>query len=114
MFKPNVQQFSTPIRMQHRVETDVNGAPAISYEDADPALEFCSWKSKGGTESTQAGSLVVMDTAEVTMWYRPDITEKDQLLLNDNSALAYEITNVENVEMRNIYLIVKVKRAVNA
>jgi head-tail adaptor len=113
MFKPNLQ-FTTPIRVQHRVETDVNGAPAISYEDADPALDFCNWKGKGGTESVQSGALTVLDTAEITMWYRPDINERDQVLLNDNEALAYEVTNVENVEMRNIYLILKVKRAVNA
>lgn len=113
MFKPDLH-FITPVRVQHRQEEDINGAPAVSYEDAEPALDFCSWKGKGGSESVQSGSIVVADTAEVTMWYRPDINEQDQLLLNDNTALAYEVANVENVEMRNIYLILKVKRVVNA
>jgi head-tail adaptor len=114
MFKPNIQQMATPIRIQHRTETIVNGAPEISYADADPALDFCNWKGKGGTESTQSGSLVVFDTAELTMWYRPDITPRDRILLNDDPGFAYEVINVENVEMRNKYLVLKVQRAVNA
>ena len=61
-----------------------------------------------------SGSLVVEDTAEVTMWYRPDITERDRLLLNCDSALAYDVVNVENVEMRNQFMVLKVRRAVNA
>jgi len=114
MFKPNIQQMATPIRIQHRIVTDVNGAPEISYQDADPALDFCNWKGKGGTESVQAGTLTVMDTAELTMWYRPDMNERDHVLLNDNTALAYEVINIENIEMRNQYMIVKVSRVVSA
>jgi hypothetical protein len=114
MFKPNVQQMATPIRIKHRVSTDVNGAPEISYEDADPAQDFCNWKGKGGSESQQAGKLVVIDTAELTMWYRPDVSERDMVLLNEDEKLAYEVVNVENIEMRNQYMILKVRRAVNA
>lgn len=155
MFKPNVQQMSTAIRIQHRTESLVNGAPDISYQDADPALDFCNWKGKGGTESVQSGSVTVIDTADLTMWFRPDVTERDrvipedvcnawQLKMDELTAAyqaeadkeepdadilsglqaqidahtlikpTYEIINVENVEMRNQYMILKVKRAVNA
>ena len=155
MFKPNIQQMSTSIRIQHRVSTDVNGAPDISYVDADPALDFCNWKGKGGTESVQSGSVTIMDTAELTMWFRPDVTERDRVMPEDvlnswqlkmdalNAAYqaeeskedpdpdvlegfqnqinnhlaekpAYEVVNVENIEMRNQYMILKVRRAVNA
>jgi len=115
MWRPNVQQFTTPIRVQRRIETTVNGAPKVSYVDADPALDFCNWKGKGGTESTQSGALVVEDTAEVVMWYRPDLSQKDRLLLNDNPELAYEIIGPpDNVEQRNMYMILKVRRMVNA
>lgn len=114
MWKPNIQQMSTMIRIKRRKETNVNGAPKISYEDANPPIVFCNWKSKGGTESTQSGSLVVEDTAEVVMWYRPDISQKDRLLLNDDPKLAYDVIGPpENVEQRNMFLVLKVKRAVN-
>ena len=114
MYRPSAQQFATPISVQSRVETDLNGAPEITYTDADPALDFCAWKGKGGSESAASGFLVVEDTAEVIMWYRPDITERDRMLLNCDTALAYDVVNVENVEMRNQFMILKVRRAVNA
>lgn len=114
MFKPGTLIFNTVIGIQHRVETDVNGAPEISYQDADPALDFCNWKGKGGTEGTLSGNLVVYNTAELTMWYRPDLNERDRILLNDDSGLAYEVINIENIEMRNQYIIVKVSRVVSA
>lgn len=113
MWKPGVQQFSTQIRVQRRQETKVNGAPDISYVDADIPLDCCNWKGRGGSESVTAGTVVVADTAELTMWYRPDVDEKTRILLRDNAQLVYEVTNIENVEMRNQYMIVKVKRVVN-
>lgn len=113
MFRPNVKQFPTLIRIQHRVTADVNGADDISYIPEED-ITFCSWKSKGGTESVQSGSLVVYDTAEVTMWYQPGITESDRVLLNDNQELAYEVISPpENIEMRSQFLMFKVRRVVN-
>jgi SPP1 family predicted phage head-tail adaptor len=112
MWKPNFQQMTTPIKLQSRIETDVNGMPEISYQDKSNAAAFCNWKGRGGTETTQSGSLVVEDTAEVVMWYRPDVTARDIVLLNHQTA--YEIVSPpENVEMRNQYLMFKVRRFVN-
>lgn len=113
MFKPSSQQFSTPIRVQHRVVVDVNGADEISY-NPEVNIVFCNWKGMGGSESTESGTLVVMDTATLTMWFDPSISEKDRILLNDVEDLAYEVVNAENVDMRNMYLIVKVKRVVSS
>ncbi len=56
--------------------------------------------------------VTIEDTAEVTMWYRSDITTQDVLMLNDSATLSYEILNVENIEMRNLYLVLKVRRVV--
>jgi len=137
MWRPSVQQMTTPIRVQHRVpaggapldsnvpldsgmylgeSTELNhfGAPVIVYEDADPAVDFCKWKGKGGTEHNEAGTLIVEDTAEITMWYRPDITEQTRLLKHDDPDLAFDVVNVEDVEERHVWLILKVRRSVNA
>ncbi|MFK7692861.1 head-tail adaptor protein [Paenibacillus sp. HJGM_3] len=114
MFKPTAQ-FATVVRVQHRVATDVNGAPDVSYIDADPALDYCNWKSRGGTESTESGTLSVEDTAEVMLWFREDLNQQDRLLLHDKTELAYDIIGPpENIEMRNMWLLLKVRRAVNA
>lgn len=110
MFKPNISAFITPIRIQHRTDTMVNGAPYSSPVDATDPVALCGWKGKGGTQSVNAGRLTVQDTAEVTMWYRSDIVESDILLKNDDANQAYEIVNAEDVEERHVYLILKVKR----
>lgn len=111
MFKPSSNTFTTPIRIQHRTETLINGAPKPSWADAatDP-VALCNWKGKGGTEALNAGILNVIDTAELTMWYRNDISETDRILKDDDATQAYEVMNIENVEERGMYLIVKVKR----
>lgn len=113
MWKPDVQRLDTLIRVQHRVTADINGSPDISYVN-DPDTCYCSWKGKGGTESIQNGTLMVLDTAEVVMWYRPDITEQTRILLHDEADQAFEVLNVEDVGQRHMWLIVKVQRAVNA
>lgn len=108
MWKPSIQQMSTAIQIQTRTETNVNGQPDIGFSDY--ASVFCNWKGRGGTESVQSGVPVVEDTADLTMWYIPGISERDLVLLNHTTP--YEITNIENVEMRNQYLILKVRRVV--
>jgi hypothetical protein len=113
MFKPNVQQMTTTIRIQHRNAENVNGEEDVSYI-SETDINFCNWKSKGGTESIESGSIVVYDTAELILWYAPNISEQDRVLLNDDEKFAYEITNVENIELRNMFLILKVKRVVSA
>ena len=114
MFKPDVSQFATEIRIQHRVTTIINGAPKAAYTDADPAIQYCCWKPFFGSEAVQAGAVGITDGATVTMWYDPASTVRDRVLLNDDASKAYEVVSSENVENRNQYLILKVRRMVNA
>lgn len=114
MYQPKNMVFSTPIRIQKRVETSVSGTPRIEYLDVISPIDYCSWKGKGGTESVESGSLIIEETAELTMWYRPDVTRKGRVILEDNPEMVYEILDVENVEMRSHYMILKVKRVVSA
>lgn len=108
MWKPNVPQMSTGIRVQHRIVTEDD----INYI-AENEINFCNWKGMGGTTNIDNGVLAIQDTANLTMWYDPEIKELDRILLNDDKDLVYIIQNVENVEQRNMFLILKVKRAVS-
>lgn len=110
MFNTNARQFTTPIQIKHRVITNVNGAARVTYEDADPNIDVCQWKGKGGTESTESATPAIFDTAEVTMWYRPDIVVTDVLLLFPFDSQAYEVKNVEDIEQRHQKMILKVER----
>lgn len=110
MYIPVNAGLTTPIRLKKKTLTMVNGAPKVTLTDADDSLILCSWKGRGGTESTSKGMVTIEDTAEVLMYYRDDVDEKDVLYLHDDSTKAYEVLNVENVEQRNLYLILKVRR----
>lgn len=109
MYKP-AEQMTTPVKLQKAINTNVSGAVKRTYEDAvtDPVM-YCSFKSKGGTQSVQNDSLVVIDTAQVQMWYREDIEISDRLILLQNGS-AWKILNIENVEMRNQLLMITVQR----
>lgn len=111
MFEPDVQNFNTVIKIVKRSETEVNGAPKFAYDDTPTFTCACEWKGKGGDESVNGDAVTHIDTAEVTMWYRPEIKISDRVLLNADTKLVYEIiTPPENIEMRNKFLKFKVER----
>ena len=114
MFKPSAQQFATVIRIQHRKPTVVNGAPRVSYEDADPALHMCEFKPFHGAEAIQAGQLGIIQGGTITMWYTPGVKTSDRILLNDDISQAYDVISAEDVENRGMFLVLKVKRVVTA
>lgn len=104
MYTPNIQQMSTSITIENRIETIVNGKSTISY--SPPTTAFCNWKTKGGTELVGDKSVTVLDTVELIMWFRPDIADTSKIFLGSKE---YKVIHIENVEQRNQYLIVKAK-----
>ena len=96
------------------MESTVDGLPLVIYQDAVPPIEFCNWRGMGGTEVTDPNSSFTADTAEVVMWYRPDVNERTQILLNDDPGLVYWVENAEDIELRHMWLILKVKRRLMA
>lgn len=114
MFIPNIQQLTSTIRVQHRVETKINGQKELSYIDAAIPIHSCNYKPFYGSEAVQSGTVQISEGGTITMWYDSLINVQDRILLNNNIAKPYEIISAENVENRNMYLILKVRRAVNA
>lgn len=111
MFRPP-EQMATPMRLQKRIVKTVHGAEMAEYKDADqePVI-MCNFKSKGGTEAIHNGQYIILDTATVQTWYRPDIKKGDRLILEQDGS-AWDIKgNPENVEMRNRLLIIKLQNA---
>lgn len=110
MFKVS-EQMTTPMKLQKRISKNVMGAPEFEYVDVpDDPIIYCNFKSKGGTEAVHDGRYIILDTATVQTWYRPDIAKGDRLILPDGSA--WDIKgNPENVEQRNQLLILRVQNA---
>lgn len=81
-------------------------------EIKDGLLFYGTFKSYGGTERENNGVYMIEDTASIECVYRPDITSDCRIVLMQNSAVYDIINEPENVNMRNKYLIFKVKRII--
>ena len=85
-----------------------HGVQKPSYPTTGETV-FVSWKSFGGTESVVNGVLSVIDTAQVTMRYRPDVKVGCRFLRSDGAV--YEIKGEpENVDLANLWLICRLER----
>ena len=101
-------QMATPRRLQTPTETTDLGVTRKGWKDGDVVL--VSFKSMGGTETESNGVLSVIDTAQITTWWRPDI-RSDCRLVRLSDGAAYEILGEpENLEERNQMLLFKVRR----
>lgn len=86
----------------------VKGVSQPIYKERD--IIKCSFKSYGGTEKEVNGRYVILDTANVVTWYRPDI-QSDCLLKRMSDGALFEIRNEpENIEMKNQFLKFQVQR----
>jgi len=111
VFKPTgVGSFTTAVKLQKRIATKVSGALEFTFEDAADPILNCSFKTYGGTEYVVNGSLVLLNTATLVTWYRQDIQAADRILLLQDQSLWEVIGEPENFDMRNQYLILKVRK----
>lgn len=88
----------------------VQGVTTKEYPK-DGVLFYGSFKTYGGTERDVNGVYSIMDTARIVTWYRPEITS-DCMIERAIDGARYEIIGEpENVNMRNQFLKIKVRRA---
>lgn len=103
--------FSVPMKLLIPTETKKQGVLQKTY----PAVEngiliYGSFKTYGGTETTNNGILTVEDTANVSTWYRPDIDSDCRIVLAESGAV-YEIIGApEDINQRHQYCSFKVRR----
>ena len=106
MYKPSTP-FSTPLFLFIPTYTNSYGVETKSYPEHGE-LFFGTFRTFGGTERQINDVYVVEDTATIETWYRPDI--KSDCLIECDGA-KYEIWGTpENIEKRNQYLLIKVRR----
>lgn len=86
----------------------VNGVTRYTYPATGDVI-FVNWKTYGGTEQTVNGVHSILDTADITARYRPDIKANCRLLREDGAI--YEIiSEPENCDLNNKYCEFKVER----
>ena len=108
-YRPStINELRTPAKLLKPTYTEYNGVRTPTYP-ADGDLIFVNFKTYGGTEQTVNGICSIIDTADVTTWYRPDITAGCRIKLA--SGAIYEIANEpENCDMLNQFCEFKVQR----
>lgn len=107
VFKPSTP-YTVPCEVLVPSYGMVKGTPTKTYPEHGFMINV-SWKTYGGTESTENDVLSVVDTAQVETWYRPDITAACRIKLRQSSEMYEIIGKPENVNMRNQYLRFKVQ-----
>ena len=109
-FRPSVP-FSTVLIVLKPTISTVAGVRTKVLPDLENGFKIhAAFRTFGGTETNVDGIISIDDTADVQTWYRPDITS-DCIVVNPQTDARYEIMNdPENVEMRNQFLLFKVRR----
>ena len=109
MFRPSSSnQMTTAMQLQIPTVTTSYGVAKKTYTDGDVVM--CNFKTYGGTESLENDILSVIDTAQITCWYRPDIKSDCRLKRLSDGAVFEIVGDPENLEMRNQILYFKVQR----
>lgn len=103
--------FNVAMRLLTPTIATVKGVKKPTYPEPESGiLFFGSFRSFGGTESTENNIYTVTDTATIDTWFRPEIKADCRIYLCDTGAV-YEIKGTpENIDMRNQFLQIRVER----
>lgn len=114
-FRPSAP-FTVPLVLLTPTYSTVMGVETKMIPSVSDALKDASnvfygnFKTYGGTDRTIDGLYIVEDTARVETWFRPDITSECYVGVISSGAV-YEIMGApENINMRNQYLKLKLRR----
>lgn len=109
-YKP-AAPFSVSFVLLIPTKTTIQGVEKKTFPAASDGMPFNgSFRTFGGTERDVNGLYSIEDTATVETWYHPAITSECRIYVRQTGA-TYEIINEpENIELRNQYLKLKVKR----
>lgn len=114
MYKPHTL-YNVPFRILIPTETVSKGTRTKTYTE-ETTTRFCSFRTFGGTESTVNGVYSLIDTATLETWYTPTLKGDVRIRIlptdgNNADGELYEVMgSPENIEQRNQYHVVKVRR----
>lgn len=110
-YKPHAP-FSTALLLliPERIETNYAVGKYVYPRTAEGRPFFGSFKTYGGTETTVNGLYAVEDTATIETWYNPDIYSDCRIAIAGTSKVYEVVGEPENVDQRNQYMTIKVKR----
>lgn len=101
--------FTVPVYLLIPEYQEIKGVVRKKYTETGPII-FVSFRTYGGTEITTNGVYSVIDTASIETWYRPDIKSDCQIRRVSDGATYEIIGEPENIELRNQFLKIRVRR----
>ena len=110
MYRPR-KKFDTPLLLYLVTGTEEAMGVEKKIYAAEGILFYGSFATYGGTERKVNDIVVVEDTATVETWYRPEFAASARVALANAPGKIYEIVGEpENIEQRNLYTQMKLKR----
>ena len=106
-FKPNFP-FVTAFKLMKPTYSTSKGVVSKSFTESSITYN-CSFKTYGGTESTNNDLYTIIDTATVETWFDPDITSECRIKILSTNKIYEIFGDVENINMRNQFLKFKVR-----
>lgn len=106
-FKPSFP-YSTAVELLIPTYSKNKGVTNKSFPTSGIRLD-CSWKTYGGTETTNNDVYTIEDTANVETWFRPDIKSECRIKLLATGDIYEIMGKPENINMRNQFIKFKVK-----
>ena len=107
MFRPSFP-FSTTLMILKPIYVTAKGVTTKTYGDSGDTIN-ASFKTYGGTETTENDVYSILHTAQVETWYRPDITSDCRIKLVSTGEIFEIIGKPENINMRNQFMKFKVE-----
>lgn len=102
--------FTVAFRLLNPTYNKVKGVEKTTYpEPKDAPLFFGSFRTFGGSDSTENGVYTVVDTATIETWYRPDIKSSSRIYVVDSEREYEVIGSPEDIEMRHQFLVFRVQ-----
>lgn len=109
-YKP-ATPFNVPMRLLVPTTTRVKGvSKKVLTEPEQSLLFYGSFRTFGGTETTENDIYTVVDTATIDTWYRPEITAECQIYICETGATYEIMATPEDVEMRHQFLQIRARR----
>lgn len=106
-FTPSMP-YTVAIELLKPTMATVKGVPTKTFPSTGIHLN-CSFKTYGGTETTENDLYSVIDTANVETWYRPDITSDCRIKVLETGCEYEIIGKPENIDMRHQFMRFKVR-----
>lgn len=109
-FKPYTP-FTVAMKLLIPTYDKVKGTTKKTYPSPDDSpLIMGSFRTFGGTESTENNLYVVFNTATIDTWYRPDIKSDCRIYLCDTGDTYEIISEPEDIEMRHQFTQFRVQK----